>query len=211
MGNKSSNQYEEDTIKIEYKIKKGNENKIKVFHSDFVKKNKHKCKIIYNNIKYELKQYFEFDEDNIKENEEILSIKLKGINKITNASFMFCQCSSLILLPNLSQWDTSNITNIACMFYECNSLISLPDISKWKTSNIHDMSYIFYECNSLISLPDISKWDTSNVTNLSHMFYGCKSLVSLPDISKWDTSNVTNMEISSSTSSTLWMWSIHAV
>ena len=30
----------------------------------------------------------------------------------------------------------NKITNMSGMFYECNSLISLPDISKWNTSNI---------------------------------------------------------------------------
>ena len=43
------------------------------------------------------------------------------------------------------------------MFNECDSLISLPDISKWNTSNISNMEFMFYSCNSLISLPDISK------------------------------------------------------
>ena len=43
------------------------------------------------------------------------------------------------------------------MFLGCNSLIALPDISKWNTSNVEDMSGMFRECNSLISLPDISK------------------------------------------------------
>ena len=85
------------------------------------------------------------------------------------------------------------ITNMNSMFYGCKSLISLPDISKWNTSNVNDMSRMFYLCNSLISLPDISKWNTSNVNNMSEMFDGCNSLISLPDISKWNTSNVNNM------------------
>ena len=47
------------------------------------------------------------------------------------------------------------ITNMKGMFSECNSLISLPDISKWNTSNVNNMNEMFSECNSLISLPDI--------------------------------------------------------
>ena len=42
------------------------------------------------------------------------------------------------------------------MFNDCNSLITLPDISKWNTSNVTDMNEMFYNCNSLITLPDIS-------------------------------------------------------
>ena len=54
----------------------------------------------------------------------------------------------------------TNVTNMSYMFYECSSLISLPDISKWDTKNVTNMSYMFNGCSSLISLPDISKWDT---------------------------------------------------
>ena len=57
------------------------------------------------------------------------------------------------------------------MFYGCSSLICLPDISNWDTSKVTDMSCLFGECSSLITLPDISKWDTSNVINMHSMFY----------------------------------------
>ena len=49
------------------------------------------------------------------------------------------------------------------MFYYCNSLISLPDISKWNTSNVYNMDRMFSECNSLISLPDISILNIENL------------------------------------------------
>ena len=67
----------------------------------------------------------------------------------------------------------NRITNMMGMFYKCNSLISLPDISKWNTSNVNNMSWMFTECKSLISLPDISNWNTSNVNDMSRMFYEC--------------------------------------
>ena len=57
------------------------------------------------------------------------------------------------------------------MFSECNSLISLPDISKWNTSNVLSMKNIFSHANALIFLPDISKWNLNNVTDLSYMFF----------------------------------------
>ena len=56
-----------------------------------------------------------------------------------------------------------NVTDMSYMFYGCSSLISLPDISKWNTNNVTDMNYMFYECSSLITLPDISKWNTNKV------------------------------------------------
>ena len=63
-----------------------------------------------------------------------------------------------------------------CMFCECQSLISLPDISKWNTNNVTNMSRMFQQCSSLLSLPDISKWNTNNITDMSSMFYGHSSL-----------------------------------
>ena len=59
---------------------------------------------------------------------------------------------------------------LKAIFLECNSLISLPDISKWDTSNVTDMKFMFFGCRSLISLPDISKWNTSKVSNMKSMF-----------------------------------------
>ena len=64
-------------------------------------------------------------------------------------SFMFYGCSSLSLLSDISQWNTSNVKDISIMFYNCSSLSSLPNISKWKTSNINNMSFMFYNCSSL--------------------------------------------------------------
>jgi len=43
------------------------------------------------------------------------------------------------------------------MFAGCTSLISLPDISNWNTQNITNMNDLFGNCSSLKSLPDISK------------------------------------------------------
>ena len=51
-------------------------------------------------------------------------------------SCMFNGCSSLILLPDISKWNTKNVTDTSCMFYECSFLIPLPNILKWNTKNI---------------------------------------------------------------------------
>ena len=63
------------------------------------------------------------------------------------------------------------------MFFECKSLISLPDLSKWKTSDddekifgINYMNGLFCGCESLLSIPDISNWSTYSVKDISRMF-----------------------------------------
>jgi len=178
-----------DQILIEYEIK-SDETHIKIFGYDFVKKNKGKCFIIFEDKEFELDVYFEL-KNNVNNN--ILKIKLIGINNVTDMSWMFFDCSSLISLPDISKWNTNNVKDMYYMFYNCSSLISLPAISKWNTNNVTNMSAMFDDCSSLISLPDISKWNTNNVTNMSLMFSNCSSLISLPDISKWNINNDTNM------------------
>ena len=45
--------------------------------------------------------------------------------KVTNMSGMFYNCSSLKLLPDISNWDTSNVSNMENMFSGCSSLTEL--------------------------------------------------------------------------------------
>ena len=156
-------------ITILYNIKKWqrNEGKIKIFGENFVKNNKNKCKIIINGREYELEEEF------IIKNEKTIEIKLIGISKITNTSYMFSGCSSLSNLPDISKWNTDNVIDMSYMFSGCSLLSFFPDISKWDTNNVTKMQAIFYFCSSLSSLPDISKWAINNVTDLSGMFYLC--------------------------------------
>ena len=177
-----------DEIKIIYKIN-NNDKKIKIFHIDFVNKNRDNCKIIYKGIVYDLQD--EFNVENLQKS--ILEIKLKGIKNITDIYAMFYGCSSLISLPDISKWDTSNITNMSCLFGECSSLIYLDDISKWNTKKVTTMHSMFYKCKSLQTIPDISNWDIAKVTDIHGMFSGCSSLIYLPDISRWNTSNIINI------------------
>jgi len=74
----------------------------------------------------------------------------------------------------------NEITDMSYMFYECSSLLSLPDISKWNTNKVTNISFMFSICSSLLSLPDISKWNTNNVTNMSDMFFGLKESLEIP-------------------------------
>jgi len=174
-------------ISIIYNI---NYNKnIKIFGSEFVKNNKYNCKMIIDNKETEIAEEYNFN----NYNNNILKIILKGINNVTNMSYMFCGCSSLSNLPDISKWNINNVTNMSYMFCGCSSLSNLPVISKWNINNVTNMSYMFCECSSLSNLPDISKWITNNVTNMNSMFCGCSSLSNLPDISKWNINNVTNM------------------
>ena len=75
------------------------------------------------------------------------------------------------------------------MFYNCSSLISLPDISNWNTNYVIDISMIFSKCISLSSFPDISKWNTDYLIGMKSLFSDSISLLLLPDISKFNNYN----------------------
>jgi len=159
-------------ISIIYNI--NHNNAINIFGLEFVKNNKYNCILIIDNKKYEIAEKYYIN----NYNNNILQIKLKKINSITNMSRMFDGCESLISLPDILKWNINNVTNMSGMFEGCKSLSSLPDISKWNTNNVTDMTYMFCECKSLSSLPDISKWSINKVTNMRYMFSGCKLLSS---------------------------------
>ena len=167
--------------------------RIKIFGSKFVENNKDNLKIFIKDLSYELKEEFDIKICYVKNYQIKLTIKLIGVSKIKDASYMFHECSSLIKIKGISNLDLNNITNISHMFDNCRSLISLSEISKWDTKNIIDMSYLFSDCQSLEKIPDISKWNIKNVKNISYLFYNCFSLSYLPDISQWDTENISNL------------------
>ena len=176
--------------KYDFKYLIGNQEKIKIFGEEFVKNNKDKAKIIFNDKEYELSDLFDIND--IK-NEDFLELRLKEINTITDLSYMFNECTSLFSIQGESIFNDKNLTNVKYLFNKCVSLETLPDLSKMNTSNIEDMSFVFNNCSSLKLLPDISTWNTDKVTNMKNLFCECTSLTTIPDISKWNISNVTDI------------------
>ena len=102
---------------------KENENKIQIFGRDFVKNNKNNCILIIDNIEVELCERIK------AKNKREIRIKLKEINTINNMYCIFYGCSSLLSLPDISNWNTSNVKTMYDMFYGCSSLSSLSNIS----------------------------------------------------------------------------------
>ena len=121
--------------------------------------------------------------DNIADyKDRIVYLPKIDTQKVTDMSYMFSNCSSLVSIPQL---DTQNVTNMQYMFYYCYSLVSIPQLD---TQNVTNMQNMFYYCYSLVSIPQLN---TQKVTNMSIMFSSCYSLVSIPQL---DTQNVTNMQ-----------------
>ena len=89
------NGVENNDIEMVYKVKDDNEQLLQLFSKPFVDNNIGKCKIIYNENEYELKQYFEEIDDNYK-SKDLIKITLSGINNITNLEKMFDSCYLLL-------------------------------------------------------------------------------------------------------------------
>jgi surface protein len=188
-------------FELEYKATKGRY--IKLFGSDFINKNKDKCKIMYNENEYDLIEVFKFD-NNYNHNSNKIQLRIN--NNITDISYMFSRCKELLSIRDLSD-ENFNITDINKSF-DGNNFNNYSE--KSNNSNEIDKSETFYNDNLILS--SIQKNTNSsayneinelnyfkeniftNVTDMRYMFYGCSSLISLPDLSKWNTKNVINME-----------------
>ena len=121
----------------------------------------------------------------------LTSINFFNINtsSINDMGCLFFGCN--ITFIDISGFDTSKVTNMSYMFTNCKSLISL-DLSNFNTSSVKTMEYMFDHCFSLLSL-DLNNFDTSLVISMNNMFYYCIKLVSL-NINNFHISNLTNFD-----------------
>ena len=58
------------------------------------------------------------------------------------------------------------------MFCNCSKLQSLPDISQWNVNNVSYMNNMFENCSELKRLPDISRWELNKNVNKDNMIKG---------------------------------------
>ena len=103
-------------------------------------------------------------------NTNITEPYLFDTSNVTNMSCMFCNCHSLVSIPQLN---TSNVTDMSSMFVGCSSLVSIPELD---TSNVTNMSYMFDGCSKLETIPLL---DTSNVAYSDNMFRACYKLANI--------------------------------
>ena len=90
--------------------------------------------LIFNDIKEEFDIFNEEDQSNEKfnqnkENNLLTSVECYNFNNITDMSYMFSECVSLISLPDISKWNTSNVTEMDDIFVGCINCLNI--ISKF--------------------------------------------------------------------------------
>ena len=113
-------------------------------------------------------------------------IGLKAVNitasttGITNTSYMFASCFSLI---SVNLFNTGNVLNATQMFYSCISLEQVPNFNLSKATTANNM---FNLCVNLKTAP---AFDMRLVTDFSGMFANCSSLT---EIGLIDTRSGTN-------------------
>ena len=172
-------------LKITYSWRLGNE--IKIFGTEFVKKNEDLCYIMYKNTKTKIKEKIQ-----VEKNEDKILIELESIKPITNMSYMFKDCINLYFIEGFQSFDTSEVISMEKMFQNCKSLETLPFILE--TQKVTKMDYMFHNCVNLSKCEYVLNWNTSNVTDMSYMFSNCKKLDTLQFGEKWDMGKVLDIK-----------------
>ena len=165
-------------------------NEFRIFGKKFVKRNKYKCKIIYNNKQYELKEYFKEIDNNYKD-KDIIKLKLIEIVDIIDMSEMFYGCYHLISVSEYSKENSyQKINDSKDILSESNYSSSLSEEDKLNTfynnkskqlsfynySKIDNDNYVVKNSISTIYFPK-SSLKKVNLKNIAKMFYGCLSLI----------------------------------
>jgi hypothetical protein len=102
---------------------------------------------------------------------------------ITNTSYMFASCVSLI---SVNLFNTSNVTNGVQMFYNCPSLEQVPNFNFSKVTQAISM---FDSCSKLKTVP---AFDMRLTTDFSALLANCPNLTEIPLIDTRSGINFTN-------------------
>ena len=132
-------------LEIEYyNYEDQSEKNIKIFGSEFVKKNKNNCHLIINEQKVDLQETYKIEQD------KKLIVILFEDKPIKDMSNMFKGCDYLSCITENSNWNTDDVINMSSMFNGCTALKELPEsFSDWNTSNVIDFSDMFSNCKCL--------------------------------------------------------------
>ena len=100
-----------------------------------------------------------------------------GEIKLSEASYLFQNFTSMVTLDFDNLVTTDNVTNMTSMFDGCSLLPSI-NLTNFDTTNVTNMFVMFRNCSSLISL-DLSNFNMLNVIDTYAMFFDCPKLEEL--------------------------------
>ena len=111
------------------------------------------------------------------------------VSSVTNMSYMFDGMRKLTNL-NVSGWDTSKVTQMQYLFRNCTNLVDIKGIENWDTTLLSNAMQVFDGTSSLTTI-DLSGWNMDNITETSWMFQNCTSLTEIKGIENWTFEKVT--------------------
>ena len=68
-----------------------------------------------------------------------------------------------MLEKDISKWNTINVSDMSYMFDGCSSLMVMPKISKWDITNLRNMSNMFNGCREKIIPLKFRKKQVANI------------------------------------------------
>ena len=149
-------------------------------------------------INMEAPQPVSFKNDNIKNINNIIKIKLKiekdDVNKLTKILYNINSQRDDCDLKELNESNTELFINEKKYDYKSFFIPEKEGIYEIQLNIkilMKNCCCLFFGLKNLQSL-DLSSFNTQNVTNMSYMFYKCNNLQSL-DLSSFNTQKVTNM------------------
>jgi len=122
-------------------------------------------------------------------NMNVTATDTPNLNSITDLSYMFYDCISLIGNTSFSNWNTSNITKTNSMFG--NAKVFNQNIRNWDISKVTDLRGMFSLAAAFNQ--NIGNWNTSKVTEMNAVFSSATAFNQ--DIGSWDTSKVIDMSL----------------
>ena len=120
-------------------------------------------------------------------NMDIQAQDTPDLSLVTNMSYMFTSCESLIGNAGFGLWDVSNVTNMDGLFGFAENFNQ--DIGSWDVSNVTRMSGMFSGLK--IFNQDIGGWNMGKVERMINMFAGAEAFNQ--DIGDWDLSSAKNL------------------
>jgi surface protein len=82
--------------------------------------------------------------------------------------------------------DTSSVRNMDGLFVNCSSLVDIVGLEDWDVSHVKSMDAMFESCESLQNVDFVAKWDVSKVKNMNWLFWCCPSLQNLNGLRNWN-------------------------
>ena len=176
-----------------------NNNKVRILGEKFVNKNKYKCKIIYKNKIFELKEWLEDIDKNYKY-KKLIKLKLKFVNNIIDISYLFEGCNKLLSVLEVVKGNRKKIlieANNASLSEYRNQIAKLQMYNNKFENNIiyRDKNELLLSISYLliIKINNIKNIDKIFVSKTSNINIGNNIFRILLDYNKLNISNVINI------------------